>query len=419
MNLQQWKQGLTEGRYDEQLFALYGHKDPARYLEVLEDFVGQFGDRDDIAFFSAPGRVELCGNHTDHQGGQVVALAVHLDIVGAAAKRQDGVVRLLSHGAPSCEVDLNGACPQKGTSDSLIWGVAEALQQKGYRVGGFDCVTRSAVPFGSGLSSSAAFENFVATVFEGLYNIASISPADKALAGQWAENHCFGKPCGLMDQLASCLGNASFMDFADAAHPQAQTVAMPLEQIDRVLCVVKTGGSHADLTHHYAAIPAEMKAVAACFGKEVLSQIDRDTVMDNLPALREKTGDRAVLRALNYFDECDRSRKVLAALQQGNVSDVLPLLNASGVGSQTLLQNVSNPQDTDFDGVGMALYISRQICPDGTYRVHGGGFGGTMLGLVPTADFDRYQQQIERIFGKGACIPLRVRPFGGTMIQSK
>ncbi len=385
-----------------------------RFSQLQTDYQTAFGHLPKLRYFSAPGRVELCGNHTDHQGGQVVALAVNLDIIGAASVRSDSVIRLFSFGAEPCTVDLDGGCPLQGTSEALIWGVAKKLKNQGYAVGGFDCVTRSAVPFGSGLSSSAAFENFVATVLDGLYNNNAIDPMQKALAGQWAENHCFGKPCGLMDQLASCLGNVTYMDFSDPAAPVTKTVDMPLAQMERVLCVVKTGGSHADLTHHYAAIPAEMKAVAAYFGKKVLSQLTKKQIMDCLPALREQAGDRAVLRALNYFDECERSRQVLAALQEGRAADVLPILNQSGLASQTLLQNVSNPQDPLFDGVGMALYVSRQICPDGTYRVHGGGFGGTMLGIVPTGAFREYQQAIETVFGAASCIPLQVRPVGGT-----
>ena len=419
MNIQQWKQRLLSADCREQLTTLYGNDDPTRYLTILEDYQKTFGDSNAIRLFSAPGRVELCGNHTDHQGGQVVALAVDLDIIGAASARDDGVIRLVSYGTEPCTVNLNEECPSVGTSDALIWGVAKSLEDKGYAVGGFDCVTRSAVPFGSGLSSSAAFENFVATVLGGLYNDQPISPVDKALCGQWAENTCFGKPCGLMDQLASCVGDVSYIDFADATHPKVCQVAMPLSELGLVLCVVKTGGSHADLTHHYAAIPAEMKQIAAYFGKTVLSECEKQQVMDNLPQLREKAGDRAVLRALNYFDECERSRKVLAALQAGDVAGVLPLLTASGNGSHTLLQNVNNPEDPSFDGVGMALYVSRQICPTGTYRVHGGGFGGTMLGIVPKESFAQYKEQIETVFGKDSCIPLRVRPCGGVEIEVK
>ncbi len=380
---------------------------------LLAEYERAFGLATKLRWFSAPGRVELCGNHTDHQGGQVVALAIDLDILGVATPRTDRTVRLFSIGATPCTVCLDGDCPPKGTSDALIWGVAKWLDDKGYKTGGFDCVTHSTIPFGAGLSSSAAFENFVATVFSGLYHNNSISPVDKALAGQWAENTCFGKPCGLMDQLASCLGNVSFMDFSDSNCPKTQTVSMPLDEINRVLCVVKTGGSHADLTHHYAAIPTEMKAVAAYFGKTVLSQITKQMIVDDLPQLRQTVGDRAVLRSLNYFDECERSRCVVTALQENRVSDILPLLTRSGVGSQTLLQNVSNPEDTAFDGVGMALYLSRQICPSGTYRVHGGGFGGTMLGFVPTGEFEGYKQRMEAIFGDDTCIALQVRSHGG------
>ena len=387
-----------------------------RKARLLANYEQTFGEALNLRWFSAPGRVELCGNHTDHQGGQVVALAIDLDILGAATARNDRTVRLFSIGASPCTVCLDGDCPPKGTSDALIWGVAKWLEENGYTAGGFDCVTHSIIPFGAGLSSSAAFENFVATVFSGLYNNHSISPLEKALAGQWAENNCFGKPCGLMDQLASCLGNVSFMDFSEAGHPQTQTVSMPLDEIDRVLCVVKTGGSHADLTHHYAAIPSEMKAVSACFGKNILSQITKQMIVDDLPKLRQAVGDRAVLRSLNYFDECERSQRVVTALKENRVADILPLLTQSGMGSQTLLQNVSNPDDTAFDGVGMALYFSRQICPSGTYRVHGGGFGGTMLGFVPAGEFEGYKQRMEAIFGDDTCIALQVRSYGGVEI---
>jgi galactokinase len=418
MNIIDWKNEIASHHWDSALTQLYGKADPSRFLALLEDFEEKFGEGD-VRFFSAPGRVELCGNHTDHQHGCVVALAVDLDILGVVRKREDNIVNLLSMGAEPCHVDLDGQAPEQGTSDALIYGVAKGLQEKGYLVGGFDCCTCSAVPFGSGLSSSAAFENYVATVFSEVYNDGKISPLDKALVGQWAENIYFGKPCGLMDQLASCLGNVSFIDFKDPKNPIIRQVSMPPEKTNHVLCVVKTGGSHADLTHHYAAIPEEMKRVAEFFGKEVLSDLTKEDVLNNIPALRETVGDRAVLRALNYYDETSRSHGVLKALEQEDFTTAFSLLEASGVGSQCWLKNVSNPEDTEFDGVGMALYVSKMLCPNGTFRVHGGGFGGTMLGLIPTERFLEYKQNIEKVFGEDSCIPLLVRPFGGIEIDHR
>jgi galactokinase len=418
MNILEWKNQLTAHQWDGVLQKLYGTTDHSRLADLLAVFEREFGEGP-IRLFSAPGRVELCGNHTDHQQGCVVALAVDLDILGVVRARNDNMVHLLSMGTDPCHVDLQGEMPPKGTSDALIYGIAKALQEKGYLVGGFECCTCSAVPFGSGLSSSAAFENFVATVFSEVYNHGAVTPLEKALIGQWAENTYFGKPCGLMDQLASCLGNVSFIDFKDPKNPKIQQVSMPPEKTDHVLCVVKTGGSHADLTHHYAAIPDDMKQVAAFFGKQVLTDITKEDLWNNLPALREAVGDRAVLRALNFFDETNRSVLVLQALEQEDYARAFSLLEASGVGSQCWLKNVSNPEDTAFDGVGMALYCSKNFCPDGTFRVHGGGFGGTMLGLVPTKQFADYKQNIEKVFGKDSCISLLVRPFGGVEIDGR
>ncbi len=417
MDFQAFKEKLNNNTLHDLFAPLYGGIPVQRLQLLLHTFAEAFGEQGELSFFSAPGRVELCGNHTDHQGGCVVALAVDLDVLGVVRKRDDFIVCLHSVGLEPCHVDLQGEVPEKGTSQAIIYGVAKTLEAKGYTVGGFDCVTHSSVPVGSGLSSSAAFENFVATVFSGLYNEAPIDPVEKAMAGQKAENEYFGKPCGLMDQMASCLGNVSFIDFKDAKNPVYQTVSMPLEQVGYTMCVVKTGGSHADLTHLYAAIPAEMKAVAGCFGKQVLSELDKEVIVNHISYLREQVGDRAVLRSLNYYDETQRAKQICTCLQQGDLREVLQLVEQSGNGSQCWLQNVSNSADIAFDGVGMALYCSKNICPQGVFRVHGGGFGGTMLGFVPTECFEEYKTKIENVFGKESCVPLQIRTIGGTQIQ--
>ncbi len=417
MNVQAWIVNLENNTLYNSFAPLYGKVPVQRLQLLLNTFAESFGEQGDLSFFSAPGRVELCGNHTDHQGGCVVALAVDLDVLGVVRKRDDSIVRLHSVGLEPCNVDLQGELPQKGTSQAIIYGVAKVLEQMGYVVGGFDCVTHSSVPVGSGLSSSAAFENFVATVFSGLYNENPIDPVQKAMAGQKAENEFFGKPCGLMDQMASCLGNVSFIDFKDAKNPVYQTVSMPIEDFGYTMCIVKTGGSHADLTHLYAAIPAEMKAIAGCFGKQVLSELDKEVIVNHISYLREQVGDRAVLRSLNYYDETQRANQICEYLQQGKLQEVLKLVEQSGNGSQCWLQNVSNSEDTAFEGVGMALYCSKNICPGGVFRVHGGGFGGTMLGFVPTECFAEYKTKIEAVFGKDSCVPLKIRAIGGTRIQ--
>ena len=416
MNTLQWKQYAQTSAAARELERLYGSADPARWVELLDYYENQFGPADGVRLFSAPGRAELCGNHTDHQQGCVVALAVHLDTLAAVTPRSDGVVRLHSRGKRPCRVDLNGPAPRTGSADALIYGVALWLRRQGYAVGGFDAATVSSVPTGSGLSSSAAFENLVATVFGYLYNPRPLPPLTKALAGQWAENNCFGKPCGLMDQLASCSGGVSFMDFADPQQPVITPLSWSPEADGRMLCVVKTGGSHADLTDQYAAIPAEMRAVAQALGVPVLSAADKRQVEQNLPALRAQCGDRAVLRALNYFDEIDRTRALADALARGDSEAVPAILTASGNGSQCWLQNVSNSKDPSFDGVGLALYLSKSVCPGGAFRVHGGGFGGTVLALVPAGDYAPWRQAMEQAFGPGCCTPLRVRRQGGVEI---
>lgn len=416
MTSPEWKQVVGEHKRVGSLAELSSRDIWQRVFNVLTAFETQFDAHAEVRLFSAPGRVELCGNHTDHQQGCVVALAVDLDIIGAVSPRPDQMVCLLSQGQPPCLVNLSGTEPLKGTSEALIYGVANGLRQKGYITGGFNCCMTSLIPVGSGLSSSAAFENFVATVFNSLYNQNAVSPLDKALAGQWAENCYFGKPSGLMDQLASCLGGVSFIDFADSVNPVCKPLHMPLQEIDRMLCVVNTGGSHADLTAHYAAIPAEMQAVAGFFGQTVLSACTKGQILENLPAIRKATGDRAVLRALNYFDEIQRCNHLCVALEQGNMEDIPTILEASGMGSQCWLQNISNPEQITFDGVGLALYLSKNFCPAGTFRVHGGGFGGTILGLVPVHDFDGYQKTMETVFGVHCCIPLQIRSAGGVEI---
>ncbi len=413
MTGRRWREALTTPQVTETLAAWSGEANPARLADLLARYEAAFGTAGDWRVFSAPGRAELCGNHTDHQQGCVVALAVKNDILAVASARSDDRVTILSDGFAPCRLSLAGECPPPGSSEALVYGVASALRRLGVAPGGFDCVTHSTLPAGAGFSSSAAFENLVATMLDELYGKRSLPPLQKALAGQWAENHCYGKPCGLMDQLASCRGGVSFMDFANPESPECRALPLPLEQAGYTLCALLTGDSHAGATDLYAAIPAEMHAVAAALGQPALAFCTKEQLLARLPTLRELCGDRALLRALNYFDEVERVHAVAAALQEGEVERLPALLAASAEGSHRWLQNVTNPQNPAADGLGLALYRSRALCPAGGFRPHGGGFGGALLGLVPTAAYPAYRAGMEALFGPGSCRQLHVRAVGG------
>ena len=403
---------------------LYGNDVPRqeeRYEAIRRGFAAQYGyEAGEGTFFSAPGRTEIGGNHTDHNHGRVLAGAVDLDIVGLAQKTGNDTIRLKSAEYDKIDVvDLTDLSlhPEDTGSQSLIRGICAKCRELGYQVGGFDCYTITQVLKGSGLSSSAAFEVLVVTVISHLFNGGSIDPITAAKISQYAENVYFGKPSGLLDQMASSVGGVTAMDFADPSAPVVEKVTFDLASYGHALCVVDTGGNHADLTGEYAAIPQEMKAVAQFFGKEFLRQVDEAAFYEKLPQVRKAVGDRAVLRAMHFFDDDRLAHEEAQALKAGDFPGFLRKVRASGQSSLQRLQNVFAPQAPQEQGITLALSLSQRLLGEqGACRVHGGGFAGTIQAYVPFGLLDSYRQGMEHVFGKGSCYVLSFRQAGGTKV---
>ena len=406
---------------------LYGNDVPRqeeRYEAIRRGFAAQYGyEAGEGTFFSAPGRTEIGGNHTDHNHGRVLAGAVDLDIVGLAQKTGNDTIRLKSAEYDKIDVvDLTDLSlhPEDTGSQSLIRGICAKCRELGYQVGGFDCYTITQVLKGSGLSSSAAFEVLVVTVISHLFNGGSIDPITAAKISQYAENVYFGKPSGLLDQMASSVGGVTAMDFADPSAPVVEKVTFDLASYGHALCVVDTGGNHADLTGEYAAIPQEMKAVAQFFGKEFLRQVDEAAFYEQLPQVRKAVGDRAVLRAMHFFDDDRLAHEEAQALKAGDFPGFLRKVRASGQSSLQRLQNVFAPQAPQEQGITLALSLSQRLLGEqGACRVHGGGFAGTIQAYVPFGLLDSYRQGMEHVFGKGSCYVLSFRQAGGTKVLTR
>ena len=372
-------------------------------------------------FFSAPGRTEVGGNHTDHNNGRVLAAGVSLDVIAAVVPTDDGIIRIKSQGFPMDTVDSSDTeikDEEENTSCALIRGVAAGMLRRGYKVGGFTAYTTSNVLKGSGLSSSAAFEVLVGTILSGLYNDFAVSPVEIAQISQFAENIYFGKPSGLMDQMASSVGSFITIDFADTANPVIEAIDFDFAASGHRLCIVDTKGSHSDLTPEYAAIPAEMRSVAQFFGKDYLRELTKADVMANLAALRAKLGDRAVLRALHFFGDNERVVKQAAALRSHDFKKFLKLINESGDSSYKYLQNIYASSNPAEQGLSLALYIASDVLGgEGACRVHGGGFAGTIQAFVPEEKLEKFKSAMEGVFGEGSCYVLSIRPFGGTEVS--
>ena len=380
----------------------------------------RFAPAGPCALYSAPGRTELGGNHTDHQGGRVLCAAVDLDLLCCAAPNDLMRVRLYSEGFGTVEVPLEDLAPrpeEQGSPAALIRGVAAGFAERGLPLRGFDGAVLSAVPVGSGLSSSAAFELLLGVVFNTLCG-GALSPTELAMIGQRAENAWFGKPCGLMDQLGSAVGGAVAVDFRDAAAPRVEPLAFDPSAADLALCLVDTGSDHADLTEDYAAIPREMGAVAAACGKRLLSELPEAEFRAALPRLRERVGDRAVLRALHFYGEDRRAAREAGALRRGDTAAFLSLVNESGLSSQLLLQNSSAPADPRRQAIPLALALGRELLAgEGAIRVHGGGFAGTVLAFVPTARLASFRAGMEAVFGPGCCKNIAIRSHGACVVR--
>lgn len=402
-----------------------GAKAAAEQAERIAGAIGQFetiyGGSRDIAVFSAPGRTEIGGNHTDHQGGRVLAAGVDLDAIAVAARSGGGKIRVKSQGFAEDSLtagDFKKRAGEAGHSAALLRGLCKGFSDRGYQVGGFDAYTSSDVLPGSGLSSSAAFEVLLGTVMNSLFCRGELPPLAVAQLGQYAENEYFGKPSGLMDQASSAIGGFALIDFSDAENPRAEKIPFDFADCGCRLCMVDTKGSHADLTPDYAAIPAEMKQAAACFGKKILSQVDETEFYSRIPAVRAAAGDRAVLRAMHFFAENARVLQEAAALRSNNFESFKQLVLASGRSSFEYLQNAYSPSHPREQGVPLGLALCEHyLAPrGGAWRVHGGGFAGTIQAYVPKDIFPSFSAQMENVFGKGSCRPLAVRPVGGTRI---
>lgn len=391
-----------------------------RYAELSDGFEKIFGIRAE-RFFSAPGRTEVCGNHTDHQNGKVLAAGVSLDVIAAVVPTDDGTVQIKSKGYPMDTIDLSDLDmknKEKNTSKSLIRGVLRGFSDRGYKIGGFKAYTVSNVLKGSGLSSSAAFEVLVGAIINGIYNEGSVDDVEIAKIAQFAENVYFGKPSGLMDQMASSVGNFISIDFKDPKNPVIKTIGFDFKTSGHALCIIDTKGDHANLTPEYAAIPEEMKEIAGFFNKKVLRQISKESIMNNYAELRRKFGDRAVLRALHFMDCNDRVDQESEALENNNFDEFLSIVNQSGDSSYKYLQNIFASSSPKEQGLASALYISKDILRgQGACRVHGGGFAGTIQAFVPNEMLQEFKSKIEAVFGEGSCYVLDIRPVGGTEIE--
>ena len=391
--------------------------------QVLDaGFTAAFGGAPE-RYFSAPGRTEIGGNHTDHQRGRVLAAAVNLDTRAAVRVNGTDTVRILSKGYPMSVVDLKELTPQAdevNSTPALIRGVAARFAQLGCQVRGFDAYCESTVLPGSGLSSSAAYEVLIGTIINGLFFDGKVSQPEIAMIGQYAENVFFGKPCGLMDQMASAVGNLVTIDFYDKDNPVIEPVDFDFASCGHALCIIDSQASHADLTDEYAAIPGELKAVCAHFGKDVLTQIDEKDFYTAIPALRQACGDRAVLRAVHFYQENARVPRQVAALKAGDFDAFLSLIKQSGYSSYMYLQNDIPAGYKEHQDVAVSLALCEHYLNGrGAYRVHGGGFAGTVQAFVPFDILEGFVAGIDAVLGEGACHVLSIRPQGGVEMEAQ
>lgn len=385
----------------------------AKHKNDLNDkFINRFGSSPSL-LVSAPGRTELGGNHTDHQNGQVLAAAVNLQVSAAVAPVcAAACVEIYSEGFGFIELDITDLSPREdemGTTEALVRGVLAGLKDQGFKVGGFKAYITSDVPPGSGLSSSAAFEVLIGRIQSELYNGGSVSPVELARIGRFAENEYFGKPCGLMDQMASAFGGIIYIDFAYDDCPIIEEIDFDFDKCGYKLCITNTGGSHADLTDEYAAVPAEMSAVAELFDQDKLRGITTEQILEKATGIREKAGDRALLRALHFAGETERAKAQAEALKDGDFGEFLRLVKESGDSSYKLLQNIYVADKSGTQSIAVGLAMSEAVLgEDGVCRVHGGGFAGTIQAFVKDDAVDRYREAMDKLFGDGACKVLRI-----------
>lgn len=411
---------LNNGDFDNVIAKLYPNKDVsdrrARICNFAEDFKKLYGELD-VTLFSVPGRTELSGNHTDHNNGCVLAASVDIDIITIAAKTDNMTVTLKSAGYREDIIDISEPSPDKvrpGSSAALIAGLADYFIKNGKKVGGFTACTTSDVMTGSGLSSSAAFEVIGALIFSEFYNNNSLTQMELAMAGKYAENEFFGKPCGLMDQAACASGGCLWIDFENNQEPKTEKINFDIDKYGYSLCIVNTGGNHADLTDDYASVPEEMRSIAALMGKTVLRQCDEADFKSRISYLRSIVGDRAIMRAMHFFAENKRVNNQKEALKSDDFESYLKLVTASGNSSFKFLQNVYTNKNVGEQGISLALALTEAagfVC-----RVHGGGFAGTIQAYVPKESVSEYKAMMENVFGENSCQVYTIRPYGAAVV---
>ncbi|MCX6333569.1 MAG: galactokinase [Bacteroidia bacterium] len=405
---------------------LYG-TDPAelkrnakRYAGLLKMFNKEFGKKD-VDFYSSPGRTEIGGNHTDHNWGRVLAGAVNLDNVAVAGKNNTNTIRIFSEGYPKFIVDLSSLKPVKSerfSSAALVRGICSRFKELGYAIGGFDACIDGGVPKGSGLSSSASFEVLIGAILDQLFNKGKVDPIRNAIIGQYSENNYFGKPCGLMDQTACAMGGLITIDFKDPSKPVVKKVNFDFVATGFSLVITDTGGNHADLNDEYASLPIDMKAVAAELGAKVLRQVSIEQVLQIIPKIRKKVGDRAILRAIHFQGDNQRVVDEVAALEKNNFKAFLGMVVDSGYSSYMYNQNIYPVNNIREQGVSLALALSELVLKGhGAWRVHGGGFAGTIQAFVPKKLLKKYITTIEHVYGKGSCRTLFIRHQGAGKVK--
>lgn len=418
-------EAIASGRADEMLAVLYGNArvmhSRKRYLQLMDDFEVAFGVRAE-AVFSAPGRIELGGNHTDHQCGNVLAAAVDLDMIAAVKINEKGVITLASPEYQLFEIKTDELTPkaeEKNTPAALVRGVTAGFWEKGVlpKGVGADIYVSSDVPVGSGLSSSAAFEVLLGTVLNEMFCDGKLSCGEIARIGRYAENEYFGKPCGLMDEMACAVGGVVSIDFSDLESPIVEKLTFDPGKEGYAVCILDSGAGHADLTEEYAAVTDEMKAVSGCFGQSVLRRVSEDVFLADLPRVRRAAGDRAVLRAIHFFGENRRAQLQAEALRRGDIEAFLALVRESGKSSAMYLQNIIPAGSVRRQELMLTIALCESLLRGrGAVRVHGGGFGGTALAFVPSDMLERFAQLAEEILGDGSCRVVSVRDAGGVRI---
>lgn len=424
MNITEIKSAILDGKFDKDFSMLYGDTATAkeRYSKACDSFRKIYNESKEIRLFTAPGRTEVGGNHTDHQHGCVLAGSVNLDVIAVVSLNDDGKIRIKSEGYPMDTVDItefNKNSNEEGNAISLIRGVCSRFRELGYEIKGFNAYTTSNVLKGSGLSSSAAFEVLVANILNNLFANGEVSPIDIAKIGQFAEREYFGKPCGLLDQMASSLGGFTYADFHNPDDPVTESIDLDIKSFGYTLCVVDTGGNHANLTQDYADITLECKAISNALGVDFLRDADVDEFYSKISELRKSCGDRAVLRAFHFVNEQQRVLEQRSALKSKDFEGFLEMVNASGQSSYDYLQNLYSTSDVSQQGLSLAIALTKKFLNGrGACRVHGGGFAGTIQCYIPTDMLDSYKEMIEKAFGKDSCCVLNIRPVGGYELKA-